>query len=131
MPKIEVRSVLLAPLLAFLASMILAVLAGLFLGFFGGLFIQDPEETSTLFDMAFIAVFVLPAYVICGLSASLLASSRPLAHAAIAGFLYLVATLAMSFPSDPEDPFGWSDALCFVSIVPLSLLGAKIGEFFR
>ncbi|MFN7289879.1 MAG: hypothetical protein ACK5YR_09095 [Pirellula sp.] len=130
MSKIEIRPVVLAPLLAFVASILLALFAGLFLGLFGSFFVQD-TETTILFEIAFVTVFVLPAYVFCGIAASFLARTRPLVHATIAGFVYLIANLAMSFPSDPEDPFGLSDALCFISIVPLAMLGAKIGESIR
>lgn len=131
MPKIEIRPLLIAPVLAFVFAMLLAILAGLFLGLFGGIFITDADETTILFDIAFIALFVLPAYVLCGVIASLLATARPHFHAALAGFVYLLASLAMALPSNPEDPFGWSDAICFAAIVPLSLLGAKIGGSFQ
>lgn len=52
-------------------------------------------------------------------------------HATIAGAVYLIANLAMSLPFAPDDPFSWTDALSFIAIVLLTMIGAKIGEAYR
>lgn len=130
MDQKKVSIPLLAPLFAFAASILLALCAGLFLGLFGSFFIQDTEP-SILFEIVFVSVFVLPAYVVCGIAVSFFARTSLIVHATIAGAVYLIANLAISHPFAPDDPFSWTDALSFIAIVPLTMIGAKIGEAYR
>ena len=124
--RFDYRAIFLALVAAFVVSLILAVLAGLFLGFFGSAFIDDSESTSVFFDLGFLTVFVLPAYICCGYLAARMAASRHLVHATIAGAVFLLANIAMAFPSDPDDPIAWTDAFCYLSAIPLAVLGGKL-----
>lgn len=133
---LDYRAIVFAPVAAFLVSLFLAALAGLFLGFFGSIFIDDPENTSILFDLVFLAAFVLPAYVFCGYLAARIAGTRTITHAAIAGAVFLAANIGMvfigmAFSADPDEPlawFGWTDAVCYLSVIPLAILGGKFAS---
>jgi hypothetical protein len=126
--SVDYKAVILAPLLAFAFSMLLAIAAGIFLALFGGFFLGEADESSPVFDFIFVGLFVMPAYVVCGFIAAKLASSRFLLHALIAGTLLLIANVALTMFGDAEDPVSLLDAICFASIVPLSVLGSRLAQ---
>jgi len=124
--KINVRAILLAPLAAFAASLALAFCAGLFLFAVALAFDGGPDPDSIAFTFVFLALFVLPTYVLCGYIASRMAETNWLTHAGIASVIFLIANVLMAFPFDPDEPISASDVLCYASIVPLGLFGGFI-----
>jgi peptidoglycan/LPS O-acetylase OafA/YrhL len=122
------RALVVAPIAGFAAALILAVFAGLFLGFFGSAFVDDPNDTSVIFDLLFVTAFVFPAYLVCGFVAAKLAETRPLFHATIAGILLLGVNFGSAFLFPDDDPFQWIHALCYILTVPLVLLGGKLAR---
>ena len=120
--KFNVRAVLIAPLSALIASLALAFCSGIFLFNVAFAFGGAPGADSIIFTILFRALFVLPAYVLCGYIAARMAGTRPLVHAAIAAAILLFANALMVFPLNPF-ALSWTDVLCYVSIVPLGLVG--------
>ncbi len=120
--------IVVALVVAFLASIVLAGCAGVFFSLFASSFEKSDGQTSIWLDLIAFPLFVYPPYVLCGLIAERIAIARWQMVALISGIIF-TAFVYFGIPAER-----WQEHTLMVHILPvlpLTLFGGYVGNVSR